>query len=69
MQRLRMTTHKYKVGQRVEFRPGRSAMPASAREYTIVRLLPVEGEDLLYRIKAVGEPFDRVAKERELFSR
>jgi hypothetical protein len=64
-----MTTHKYKVGQRVEFRPARGVMPTSSREYTIVRLLPVEGEDLVYRIKAVGEPFDRVAKERELSSR
>jgi hypothetical protein len=64
-----MTTHKYKVGQPVEFRPGRFAMPASSREYKIVRLLPAEGEDPLYRIKSVGEPFDRVAKERELSSR
>jgi hypothetical protein len=64
-----MTPHKYKVGQRVEFRPGRSAMPTSSREYTIVRLLPPEGEDLLYRIKSVSEPFDRVARERELSSR
>jgi hypothetical protein len=63
-----MAVHKYKIGQRVEFRPARGAMPA-ARDYTIVRLLPPEGEDLLYRIKSSGEPFDRVAKERELSSR
>jgi hypothetical protein len=41
-------------------------MPASSRAYKIVRLLPPEGEDLLYRIKSIGEPFDRIAKEREL---
>jgi hypothetical protein len=62
-----MIVHKYKVGQRVEFRPARGAMPAS-RDYTIVRLLPADGEDVLYRIKSVNEPFDRVAKERELSS-
>ena len=61
-----MTTHKYKVGQPVDFRPSRGAMPASSRAYKIVRLLPPEGEDLLYRIKSIGEPFDRIAKEREL---
>jgi hypothetical protein len=64
-----MPIHKFKVGQLVEFKPGRTAMPASSREYKIVRLLPADGEDPLYRIKSVGEPFDRVAKEHELSSR
>jgi hypothetical protein len=44
-------------------------MSASARVYKILRLLPAEGSDLLYRIKAVGEAFERVAKERELSRR
>ena len=44
-------------------------MRASAREYKVVRLLPPEGTDLLYRIKSVGETFERVAKERELSRR
>jgi hypothetical protein len=34
--------------------------------YKIVRLLPVQGADPLYRIKSVGEPFERVGSEREL---
>ena len=34
-----------------------------------VRLLPPEGSELLYRIKSVGEAFERVAKERELSRR
>jgi hypothetical protein len=38
-----MTTHEYKVGRPVEFRPGRFAMPASSRDYKIVRLLPAVG--------------------------
>ena len=61
-----MPRHKYKVGQTVDFRPGRLAMPASSPECTIVRLLPAEGADLLYRVKCGTEPYDRVAKEREL---
>jgi hypothetical protein len=61
-----MTPHKYKVGQSVEFRPRRSAMSTTSAGYKIVRLLPVQGGDPLYRIKSVGEPFDRVAREREL---
>lgn len=64
-----MSQHKFKVGQLVDFNPGRLGMPASAREYKIVRLLPPEGSDLLYRIKSVGEAFERVAKERELARR
>jgi hypothetical protein len=31
-----------------------------------MRLMPCEGGDLLYRIKSVGETFERVAKESEL---
>jgi hypothetical protein len=41
---------------------------STASYYMIVRLLPVQGEDPLYRIKSVGEPFERVASERELSS-
>jgi hypothetical protein len=64
-----MTPPKYKVGQSVAFRPSRSAMSTSSTGYKVVRLLSVEDEDPLYRIKSVGEPFDRVARERELSSR
>jgi hypothetical protein len=38
---------------------------ASSR-YKILRLLPAEGSDLLYRIKSADETFERVAKEHEL---
>jgi len=61
-----MTSHKFKVGEAVAFHPARLAMPASPHEYKIVRLLPAEGGDPLYRIRSAAEPFDRVAKEREL---
>jgi hypothetical protein len=62
-----MSRHRYKVGQAVDFTPGsRWGLPASAREYKILKLLPFEGGDLLYRIKSTAETFERVAKEREL---
>lgn len=64
-----MSQHRYRVGQLVDFNPGRLGMRASGRAYKIVRLLPAEGGDLLYRIKSDGEAFERIAKERELARR
>jgi hypothetical protein len=62
-----MARHKYRLGQAVDFVPGnRWGVPAAAREYKILRLLPFEGGDLLYRIKSTAETFERVAKERDL---
>ena len=60
------SNHKYKVGQAVDLRPGRWGFPASSREYKILRLLPVEGGELLYRIKSNAETCERIAKESEL---
>ena len=59
-----MSQHKFKVGQFVDYNAGRLGMSAK-----IQRLLPAEGGDLLYRIKSIGEAFERVAKERELARR
>lgn len=64
-----MSQHKFRVGQLVDCNPGRLGMLTSAKEYKVLRLLPVEGGDLLYRIKSIGEMFERVAKERELARR
>lgn len=62
-----MSTHKYKIGQVVDFNPSpRIGVPASSRKYQILRLLPIEGGEKLYRIKAITEAFERVAKESEL---
>jgi hypothetical protein len=65
-----MAQHKYKVGEFVDYRPGRlSGALLSASRYKILRLLPAEGSDLLYRIKSVDETVERVAKEHELSQR
>lgn len=44
-------------------------MPASAREYKIVRLMPPDGGENCYRVKCATEPFERIAKETELSQR
>jgi hypothetical protein len=42
---------------------GRAAVSGS---YKIVRLLPPDGEDFQYRIKSIGEAYERVARESQL---
>jgi len=64
-----MPRHKFKIGQTVDFRPGRVGVPALMTAYKIIKLLPLDGSDLMYRIKSAGETFERVAKERELVAR
>lgn len=61
-----MANHLFKVGQMVDFVPSRAGVPASVRAYKILRLLPHERGERLYRIKTIAEAFDRVAKESEL---
>ena len=41
-------------------------MPAVSRLYKVIRLLPSEDGQLLYRIKGTSEPFERVAREQDL---
>ena len=64
-----MASHKFKLGQTVDFVPGRRSMPASSREYKIVRLMPSDGGENCYRVKCVAEPFERIARETELSRR
>ena len=64
-----MPSHKFRVGQIVDFKPGRMGFPAANRECTIVRLLPAEGGNHLYRIKCTAEAFERVVNEAQLTER
>ena len=64
-----MAQAKFQVGQMVDFNPGRATIPASTREYKIVRLMPLESSERLYRIKTIAEQFERIAKESELTRR
>lgn len=58
--------HKFIVGQEVSFSPGKRSMSASSRSYKIIRRLPIEGGEVMYRIKSAAEQFERVARESEI---
>lgn len=62
----RFLAPKYKVGQMVDFMPSNRAVPASVRSYKVLRVLPNEGGEQLYRIKTIAEAFERIARESEL---
>ena len=61
-----MAIHKFKLNQTVTFTPAKMAMQATSREYKIVRLLPPEDGQNLYRIKGISETFERMARESDL---
>jgi hypothetical protein len=56
------------VGQLVNY-SAKVGVPASSGGYTIMRLLPPEEGQFLYRIKSSGETFERVAREQDLRQR
>lgn len=60
--------HKFRVGQMVDFVPGKTGVIPSARSYKVLSVLPLEGGERLYRIKTIAEAFERVARESELRS-
>jgi len=63
---LPLRTHKYQVGETVYFTSPTFGRAAATGSYTVVKLLPSEGDDYQYRIKSSGEAFERVAKESQL---
>jgi hypothetical protein len=58
--------HKFAVGQEVEFLPGRMDFNVPRGIYTIVRQLPMEANDYLYRVKNVRDGHERVMRESQL---
>jgi len=50
----------------VDFTPSQVGVMASARCFKVLRLLPRENGQYLYRIKTIAETFERIAKESEL---
>ena len=58
--------HKYQVGETVYYTSPTFGRAAATGSYTVVKLLPSEGDDYQYRIKSSGEAFERVAKESQL---
>ena len=61
-----LRAHKYHVGQAVYFTSPSFGRAAASGSYTVVKLLPSEGDDYQYRIKSSTEAFERVAKESQL---
>ena len=63
---IRIMAHKYQVGETVYFTSPTFGRAAASGSYTVVKLLPSEGDDYQYRIKSSGEAFERVAKESQI---
>ena len=61
-----MQEHKYRVGETVFYTSGMAGRGNGTGKYEVVRLLPSDGSDFQYRIKSVGEAYERVAKESQL---
>ena len=61
-----MTTHKYTVGQKVDFRPEAGDMPGSRGSYTITRALPGDDHDRTYRARSAQDGQERVLREKQL---
>ena len=65
-QEILIKTHRYQVGDPVYYTSPTFGRAAATGSYTVVKLLPSEGDDYQYRIKSNGEAFERVAKESQL---
>jgi hypothetical protein len=61
-----LKSHKFQVGEMVYYTSPTFGRAAATGSYTVVKLLPSEGDDYQYRIKSNGEAFERVAKESQL---
>jgi hypothetical protein len=62
-----MSNHKFRVGQTVNYTPRFIGTVSSDAIFKITRLLPAEEDELQYRIRSVSEPYERVAKESQLW--
>ena len=59
-------THKFKIGQSVNYTSGSFGVGNASGVYKITQLLPPEGDEFQYKIKSAAEPHERVAKESQL---
>lgn len=61
-----MATHKFRVGDRVEFTPGRFDGNMLRGLYTVARLMPSESKDMQYRIKSTRDAHECMVRESQL---
>ena len=64
--RTAMRAHKFKVGQSLKFAPRRVGSVEAAMFCKVIRHLPMEDGEPLYRIKCSNENVERVVKEYAL---
>jgi hypothetical protein len=61
-----MATHKFRVGEKVQFLAGQGARLSTAAEvFEIVQQLPERDGECQYKITSLEEPHLRVAKESQ----
>ena len=60
-----MTEHKFKTGQSVELR-GRMGVWVPQGPFSVVQLLPPEGQQNQYRLKSTRDGHERVVVESDL---
>ena len=63
---MALGAHKYTLGQTVSYTPGMFGRNNGSGTYRVVRLLPYDGGEFQYRIKSLGETYERVARESQL---
>jgi hypothetical protein len=61
-----MATHKFAVGQALQFSPGLGEDSKSKGRYKVVRQLPETGNILQYRIKSEMSGQERVVREDQV---
>lgn len=61
-----VAVHKFKIGERVIYHSPRNGAPPAV--FTVLRLMPVEGRDITYRVKSTEIGTERVARESDLSS-
>ncbi len=61
-----LKNHKYTLGENVRYTSGPFGRFGASGSFKIVKLLPADGDEQQYRIKSMGEAFERVAKESQL---
>jgi hypothetical protein len=61
-----LAAHRFAVGQAVQFSPDRREDGSARGRYTVVRLLPEEGNTPQYRIKSTADGHERVVRETQL---
>jgi hypothetical protein len=66
---IRTLVHRFHMGQVVQFIPGRGIDHRAKGQYTVVRLLPMDGDTPQYRVKNKADGQERMARENELSTR